>query len=404
MKTDNIVLKINEDKDSIIKLRRWFHAHPESSFQEVETSNKIKQELDKLQIPYETVGRTGVIGIIKGEFYETNNTPVIALRADIDALEIEEKNDVEYKSINKGLMHACGHDAHISALLEAAKILNEQKDELPAVVKLIFQPAEEVGKGAPLIKESGLINDVNAFFGIHVISEIEVGKISIGKGLIMAGSNSLKIVVKGMSGHGGKPNEAVDAIVAGSAIVSALQQVVSRESKPTEPTVITIGKFNGGTRENIIANEAILSGTIRVASEENRRKVVESVKRIVKYTAEAYRATATIESHSATVPVINDKNLYDIAFKAAESIVTKENVVKPEITMATEDFGIYNSIASGFYAWVGAKKEGGYPHHHEKFDINEKAILIAATLYVKFVLNYIEDFNKTNHGLLKNIK
>lgn len=204
MRTDGIVLKINEDRDSIIELRRWFHAHPEPSFKEVKTSNKIKQELDKLQIPYKTVGKTGVIGIINGEIYETNNTPVIALRADIDALEIEEKNEVEYKSINKGLMHACGHDAHISALLEAAKILNEQKEELPAVVKLIFQPAEEVGKGAPLIKESGLINDVNAFFGIHVISEIELGKISIGKGLIMAGSNSLKIVVKGMSGHGGK--------------------------------------------------------------------------------------------------------------------------------------------------------------------------------------------------------
>ena len=389
MSTDNILFRINEDKNNIIELRRWFHAHPESSFKEFETSKKIKEELDKLQIPYETVGETGVVGIIKGKIDVNNNIPVIALRADIDALEIEEKNEVEYKSLNKGLMHACGHDAHISALLEAAKILSEQKDKISVVIKLIFQPAEEVGKGAVLIKESGLIDDVNAFFGIHVSSGIETGKISIGKGLVMAGANSLKIVVKGVSGHGGKPNEAIDAIVAGSAIVGSLQQVVSRESSPTEPTVITIGQFNGGTRDNIIANEVRISGTIRIASEKNRKKVVQSVKRIVKHTAEAYRATANIESNLATVPVINNENLYDVAFEAAKSIVKKENVIEFPITMATEDFGIYNEIASGFYAWVGVKKEHEYPHHHEKFDIDENALPIAVALYVEFVLNYI---------------
>jgi amidohydrolase len=391
MKTENIAFKINEDKENILKLRRWFHAHPEASFKEIETSNKIKQELEKLQIPYKIAGETGVVGIIKGKLCEENDiVQVIALRADIDALEIEEKNEVEYKSVNKGLMHACGHDAHIAALLEAAKILNEQKDELPIIVKLIFQQAEEVGKGAPIIKESGLINDVNAFFGIHVMSEIEVGKIAIGKGLIMAGANSLNIIVKGQSGHGGKPNEAIDAIVAGSAIVGALQQIVSRENKPTEPTVITIGKFNGGTRENIIANEARLSGTIRVATEENRRNVVEAVERIVRCTSEAYRTSAIVESACATFPVINDEGLYEIAFKAAESMVKKENIIKTEITMATEDFGIYSSIAPSFYAWVGARKEEWYPHHHEKFDIDEKAVSIAAALYIKFVFSYIE--------------
>ena len=389
MSTDNILFRINEDKNNIIELRRWFHAHPESSFKEFETSKKIKEELDKLQIPYESVGETGVVGIIKGKTDVNSNIPVIALRADIDALEIEEKNEVKYKSLNKGLMHACGHDAHISALLEAAKILSEQKDKISVVIKLIFQPAEEVGKGAVLIKESGLIDDVNAFFGIHVSSGIETGKISIGKGLVMAGANSLKIVVKGVSGHGGKPNEAIDAIVAGSAIVGSLQQVVSRESSPTEPTVITIGQFNGGTRDNIIANEVRISGTIRIASEKNRKKVVQSVKRIVNHTAEAYRATANIESNLATVPVINNENLYDVAFEAAKSIVKKENVIESPITMATEDFGIYNEIASGFYAWVGVKKEHEYPHHHEKFDIDENALPIAVALYVEFVLNYI---------------
>ncbi|EHJ01830.1 amidohydrolase [Clostridium sp. DL-VIII] len=390
MSIDDIIYKINEDKDKLIELRRWFHAHPESSFKEFETSKRIKYELDKLQIPYKSVGETGIVGIIRSETYSDKNIPVIGLRADIDALEIEEKNEVEYKSLNKGLMHACGHDAHIASLLEAAKILNDQKDKLPVVVKLIFQPAEEVGKGASLIRKSGFIDDVEAFFGIHVSTEIETGKIAIGKGLIMAGSNSLKIVVKGVSGHGGKPDEAVDAIVAGSAIVGALQQVVSRESKPTEPTVITIGKFNAGTRENIIANEAILSGTIRIANEENRRKVVESVKRIVSYTAEAYRAKADIKSNIATVPVINDENLYSIGFEAAKSIVAKENIIEPQITMVTEDFGIYNLIAAGFYAWVGTKKEPYYPNHHEKFDIDEDSLSIAAALYVEFVFKYSE--------------
>lgn len=404
IKEKKILSIIGKDKSEIINLRRWFHAHPESSLKEYKTIDKIKEELNKLGIPYKSAGDTGIIGIIKGNKDTSGKIPVIALRADIDALEIEEKNEIEYKSVNKGIMHACGHDAHITSLIEAAKILLGEKDSFAGTIKLIFQPAEEIGKGAEVIKDSGVLSDVNAFFGLHVSANLQTGKIGLGKGLIMAGSNGLQIVVNGKSGHGGRPHEGIDAIVAGSAIVGALQQVISREIDPTEPAVITIGKFYSGTRENIIANEARISGTIRVTSEKSRKQIVQSVERIVKSTAEAYRTTAEVLSEYATPPVINDENLYELAFEAAETVVEKENIVKPDITMGTEDFGFYTTIAPGFYAQVGSKNpiydesntEIQYPQHHERFNIDEDVLIITSALYVEFALKYFKKYIKND--------
>jgi len=398
--SNRILSAIEKDKNEIINLRRWFHEHPESSFKEYGTVDRIKAELTKLGISYNLAGDTGLIGIIKGSQSTSGKIPIIALRADIDALEIEEKNEVEYKSINKGIMHACGHDAHTTSLIEAAKILVGEKDNFAGVIKLIFQPGEETGKGAKIVIDSGKLNDVDAFFGLHVRADLQTGKIALGKGLIMAGANTLNIIVNGKSSHGGRPHEGVDAIVAGCAIVGALQQVVSREIDPIEPAVITIGKFYSGTRENIIANEARITGTVRVTSLDTRKKIAESIKRVVKSTSDAYRTTVQVECEYITPPAINNKNLYDVVFEAAESIVDKENIVKPEMIMATEDFGDYTTLAPGFYAQVGCKNpnldnvlstEKQYPQHHEKFNIDEDVLVIISALYVEFALKYFKN-------------
>jgi len=394
--SNNEVLKIayNLNEDTVA-LRRWFHQHPEPSLKEYKTSDKIKEELKKLGIKYDSVGETGIVGVIKGE----EKGPVIGLRADIDALEIQEKNEVSYKSLNEGLMHACGHDGHISSLITAARILQKEKEHLKGTIKLIFQPAEEIGYGADLIIKSGLVSDVNAFFGLHVTHRLKTGQVSLVSGIIMAGANSLKIELTGQSGHGARPNEAIDAIFAGSAIVQSLQQIVSRESDPVEPTVITIGTFNAGTRSNIIANKAFLSGTVRVVTEESRKKVSEAVKRVAKDVATAFRVKAEVECEYVTPIVINDGSLYNVAVSAAKAILSEKAIVQLPVEMGTDDFAVFNTVAPAFYAKVGIasteNEENGehnkiYPLHHEKFNIHEDSLAISVALFVEFTHKYFD--------------
>lgn len=376
---------LNEAKalqEQSVELRRWFHAHPEKSFGEYQTAEKVRNELEKLGIEYYQAGETGTVGIIRG----ISKKPVIGLRADIDALEIEEKNQVSYCSLNKGLMHACGHDSHAAALLTAAKILKLHKNELKGTVKLIFQPAEEVGRGAKTIVDTGLLDDVEAFFGIHVHSKMPVGKVALKSGAIMGGANSLKIDVHGKSGHGGRPNQAVDAIVAGAEIVEALQHIVSREVLPTDPAVISVCQFHAGTQDNIISNHANISGTVRVLNDNTRAQIAEAVKRIVGGISTAHRVTSTVECEYETRILKNSQKLYDIAVKAVAEILSSEAVEDFTPELGTEDFSDYSEIAPIFFAFVGSG--GEYPHHHEKFDIDEEALAISAALHVAFVLKY----------------
>jgi len=218
---DNIYREALDCRSETVELRRWFHAHPEPSFQERLTAKKVREELARLGIEYTEAGETGTVGIIRGNA----PSPVVALRADIDALEITEETGAEYRSLNPGMMHACGHDAHTSALLTAAKILNSRKSRLNCTVKLVFQPAEEIGEGAEKVIATGLLSDVNASFGIHVRSGLPVGTFAVQAGPVMAGANSLDIEIFGKSGHGGHPDEGIDAIAAGTAIVESLQHI-----------------------------------------------------------------------------------------------------------------------------------------------------------------------------------
>jgi len=390
--------------DDTIVLRRWFHEHPESSFKEYKTSDKIKEELDKLGIPYQTVGVTGVVGIISGTAPGATNGPVIGLRADIDALEIQEQNDISYVSKTDGLMHACGHDGHIAALLTAAKVLEQAKLRIPGTVKLIFQPAEEIGCGADTIIKSGLVNDVKAFFGLHVTPSLKTGEVSVVSGPIMAGSNELRIEITGQSGHGGRPHQAIDAVVAGSAIVQALQQIVSREIDPVEPAVVTIGTFHAGTRANIIANKALITGTVRIITEQSRRVVTEAVQRVVTNVAKAYRVQADVVCKYVTPIAVNDAGLYDIAVASVKALLSDEAVVHLPLEMGTEDFSVFNKIAPVFYAKVGVSgahqnssdtKGTIYPLHHERFNIDENSLAILAGLHVEFTKHFFDGYQRS---------
>ena len=381
----------NKYKDYVINLRREFHQIPEPSLEEYETSKKIKKELDKLGIKYKEVGATGIVATIEGK----NQNKKIALRADMDALQVKECTGVEYSSKNVGMMHACGHDGHISMLLGAAKILNEIKEELNGTVKLYFQPAEEIGVGAKsMLKEEPLKNNVDGCFAIHLWSDIPVGKVSVEAGPRMASADIIKITINGKGGHGSLPHQGIDSVLVGSAVVMNLQSIISREINPVDSGVITIGSFHSGTKFNVIANQAILEGTVRTFSKETQRKVEEAIKRIVKSTCETYRATGEVEYFRRTTPVINDEICSEIAKKSAKKLLGEDGVIKFEKMPVAEDFCYYIEEVPGVLALVGIKnseKGANYPHHHEKFNMDEDALEYGMGLYAQYAVDFLNN-------------
>lgn len=386
MDINSIALKY---KDYMLDLRRHFHSHPELSFKEYETSKRIKEELDKMGIPYKSGNNnTSILATIEG--YKKGKT--IALRTDMDALSVTECTTVSYKSQNKGCMHACGHDAHMASLLGAAKILKEIQHELPGTVKLIFQPGEEMGQGAKKIIEQGILDGIDSIFGLHVISDIECGKISIDAGPKMASADTFKITVTGKGGHGAKPNQGIDALVAASAIVLNLQSIVSREIDPLEPAVVSIGTFKAGTQYNIIADNAELFGTARCFNNDVRKKIPVAMRRIIENTAKSYGATANLDYSFAVAPVINDNKLSKIGESAVTTILSEDALLKDTKLLISEDFSEYTEKIPSVFALVGArneKKDAKYPHHNEKFNVDEDCLLIASALHAQYAYDYL---------------
>lgn len=377
-------------KDYVVELRREFHMYPEPSLQEFRTSQRIKEELDKWGIKNYSVANTGVVGIIEGD----NPGKTIALRADMDALELCEQTDVEYKSKKEGYMHGCGHDGHTAMLLCAARILNELKNEIKGKVKLFFQPGEELAQGAKLMVDAGVMDDVDEVFGIHLWANIPCGKISVEPGPRMAATDIFKIKVIGKGGHGSMPQQGIDAVVAGSAMVMNLQSLVSREFSPLESVVVSVGVFQAGTRFNVIAPEAYLEGATRCFSKEVRQALPEKIERIAKNTAASYRAEIEFESILGTPPNINNE---ESAIRA-EKTITKlwgENAVQSiEKVTGGEDFAFFLEKAPGAMAFVGAgnaEKHIVYPHHHGKFNIDEDALEIGTALYAQYVIDFLKD-------------
>lgn len=386
----NISKSVRNEEKYIVNLRRYFHAHPEASLKEYNTANKIEEELKALNIPYERVGETGVIGYIGNP----DKGKTLALRADIDALEIEEANDVEYRSLNKGLMHACGHDAHTASLLGAAKVLKGKEDEINGYVKLIFQQAEEIGQGARQFIAAGHLKDVDNVFGLHLSSELETGKIAVRPGPVAASCDYFKIKITGKSSHVSKPHTGIDALYIASQVVVNLQSIVSRETDPIDTVVVGIGVLNSGTRYNIVARDAVLEGTFRTFSKESRSRTQEAIERIVKSIAQAHGGKAEIEFQAFASPVINHEASSLLAAKVARNIVGEDNVItNQEKALGADDFAEFQAVVPGVYAYVGSRNphdEGShYPHHNERFNIDEKCLLVATELYIQYALEYL---------------
>ena len=376
--------EVEKRSNYMVRLRKHFHMHPELSMKEVETAKRVREELENMEIPYVRAGETGVIGFIgTGE-------RVIALRTDMDALPVHEKTDVAYKSVNEGVMHACGHDAHMAALLGAADILKTYEKELKCTVKLIFQPSEENCLGAKLICDHGHIDDVDEIFGLHVFGDLPCGQISIQPGPRMAATDIFKIKIIGRSGHAGKPQQCIDATVGAAATIMNLQSIVSREINPLTAAVVTIGHVKSGTVHNIISGEAIIEGTTRTFSHEEGRQIEKSLKRIVINTAQVYNATAQIDYERSLHPIVfNDEYVTEKALNAALKIFPSSMIQDVPKMFLGEDFSVYQHRIPGTFAFVGGGNESmgrAYPNHHECFNIDEKAILHAAALYVAFAM------------------
>ncbi len=385
-----IINSVEKIKDYIIGLRRYFHRFPEPSWKEINTSEKIKKELTKLKIPFKTIAKTGVIATIKGSLLGKT----IGLRADIDALEIQELNDIEYKSNNRGLMHACGHDGHIAMLLGAAKILKNFQNNIRGEIKLVFQPAEELGEGAKKIMESGELDNIENIFGIHLWSGSPTGKIAIKKGEMMAAADEFIIEVEGKGGHASLPHQGIDAALVSSSIVVNLQSIVSREISPMDTVVVSVGKIESGTRYNIIAHKGIIEGTVRTFNNKVRKKVFTKIKRIIKHTAKSYGANAELKYIWGPPPVINDNNSVLLAIKSSKELFGRNSVINMDKITAAEDFAYYLQKIPGVFVFVGSgnrEKRTDFPHHHPNFNLDEESLLIGTSLHIKYALDFLNN-------------
>lgn len=380
----------NKYKQYVIDLRREFHMHPEIGLQEFRTSGRVKEELDRMGIPYIASAGTGVVATIEG----VRKGKTIALRADMDALQVCEANDIPYKSQNEGIMHACGHDGHTAMLLGAARIFSEIKDEIEGTIKLVFQPSEESVQGARLMLEEGILGGVDGAFAMHLWADMPLGRISLEDGPRMASADIFKITVKGRGGHGSLPHQGVDALVAASAIVMNLQSIASRETTPMEPTVVSVGTMRAGTRFNVIANEAVLEGTTRSFNPGTRNNFPNMIERIVKSTAEAYRAEASLEYTFGTAPTINDPKCAALGQGSVEKLFGGDALMKMEKVTGGEDFALFLEKVPGAIAFIGARNEekgAAYPHHHERFNIDEDSLEIGTALYVQYGVDFLSE-------------
>ncbi len=365
--------------NEFVQVRHHLHAHPELSYKEFETSKFVQSALQSFGIAIEVKATTGVIGIIKGK---NPDSRIIALRADMDALPIQEQNEVEYKSQYAGIMHACGHDVHTTILLGAAKILNELKNDFEGTIKLIFQPGEEKNPGGAslLIKEGVLENPKpQGIIGLHVHPGLPFGKLSFRKGRVMASADEIYITIKGKGGHAATPHITADTVLIASHLIVSLQQIISRNKNPLSPSVLSICSIQGGHTTNVIPSEVKLMGTFRAMDEEWRFKAHELIKKLTTELVHSMGAEADVHIDVGYPTVDNDDVLTEKAWQLADDFMGKENVEETEMRMGAEDFGYYTQHIPGCFFRLGVRnEEKGIVHqvHTPNFNIDERAIEI----------------------------
>lgn len=372
--------------ERMVALRRDLHRHPELSWEEHRTTERLLLELDRLGLPARRPLTTGVVAEIEGP----TDVPTIALRADIDALPILEETGLPYASDVPGVMHACGHDAHAAMLVGAAELLLSRQDLLASPVRLIFQPAEETGSGAKSMLEAGALDGVGAIFGGHVDRHYPTGTVVAVEGTVNASTDAFRISIRGQQGHAARPHETVDAVVVGSLIVMAVQTIVSREIDPTHPSVLSIGRFEAGSASNVIAGTASLAGTIRAQEQSVRDHLHRSMARICESVGQLHQATVELEIEEGTPPLINRGPMVDVARGAAEAALGAEWVrsAARSANMGGEDFSWYLQEIPGCYVRLGARQEdsAGYPAHSSRFDVDEEVLASGAAWLAEVAL------------------
>lgn len=380
--------KLEQYYDEMVEIRRYLHQYPELSFKEEKTPQYIADFYRNLGIEVSTgIGGNGVVARIKG------NKPgkTIALRADFDALPIQEETDLPFQSKIPGVMHACGHDGHTATLLMVGKVLHELKEELSGEYVLIHQHAEELAPGGAIAMiEDGCLEGVDAIFGTHLWAEVPYGTVRYKTGPIMAAADRFEITIKGHGGHGAMPHKTKDAIAIGSQLVMNLQQIVSRQVDPTEPAVVSVGAFVSENAFNVIADTAKLTGTVRTFSEDVRDQIEAEMERIVQGTCAAAGCGFEFNYFRGYPAVVNHGEETEFLTKIANEVPEVSIVEESDLEMGGEDFAYYLQHVKGTYFFTGAKpeKDVTYSHHHPKFDINEKSMLAAAKLLALSAVDY----------------
>ena len=382
----NIRTEIKKIENMIIDWRRDFHQYPELSFKEYRTGDVIANELRSMGLePKINVGKTGVTADL-----EFGDGPTIGLRADMDALPIQENSGLSFSSKNDGVMHACGHDGHMAMLLGAAKVLTQKVDEYNGTVRFIFQPAEEGEGGARYMIEDGCLEGLDEIYGIHVWNYQPVGEVGVKDGPVLAAADMFDIKIKGIGGHGAAPQGTVDSIVIASHLVQALQTIVSRNTNPLESTVISVGKINGGHNFNIIADEVSLSGTARAYTEGNRSLIKTRMKEIIQGIEKTYNAQITFDYKDGYPPTINHTEPAEKVLKAAKQVVGSKAGM-PYLSMGGEDFAYYLKEKPGCFFFVGSapneKELFETPHHCSHFNMDERALLVGPSIYLNLLDN-----------------
>ena len=377
--------------DELLALRRDFHAHPELGFQEFRTSRKIEQYLKSLGMEPKKVSTTGVVALLKGR---TDNGPVLLMRADMDALPVDEQTGLPFSSEHNGLMHACGHDAHMSMMLTAARILTEMRDSFDGTIKFVFQPNEEIA-GAQVMIDDGVLENpkVDAAMGIHIWSPLPSGTIGIKSGAVTSSMDVFKVTIKGRGGHTGYPDSAVDPVICAAAVVQQVQTIQTRLVSPMKPIALMFGRIAGGTKNNIIPDTVELEGTIRylfATKPGSPDNPTDKFKKMVADICNVYGCTCSFEFNHENDAVVNDPTMTVVAYDVAKGIVGETNVVE-HASMACEDFAAFGDHVPAVFAFIGTANEtvgSNYPHHNPRFTIDEGTLPIGVEYLVEAALRY----------------